>query len=479
MIPMTLAEVAAAVGGTVAGEETVPTTGPTTGPITGQITGPATVDSRAVEPGGLFVAVRGEHADGHDFAEQAVAAGAAAVLGSRPTGVPTVVVTDPVAALGRLARHVLDRLPDLRVLALTGSQGKTGTKDLLAQVLEQHGPTVATSGNHNNEIGVPLTALRAGTDTRFLVVEMGARGTGHIAYLCGIAPPESAAVLNVGSAHVGEFGSRSAIATAKREILEQLPASGTAVLNADDDLVAAMAPHTPARVLTFGEGAASDLCYTDLTTDELGRPRATLGYAGHTASVRLRLVGRHQMQNAAAAAALATAVELDLETIARALETATNRSSWRMDLQERPDRTLVLNDSYNANPESMRAALASLADLGRARGARTIAVLGEMKELGAEAEEAHRQLGSAVVEAGVDVLVGVGAVAPLLGQGVSAATGGAVTVVSVADPVEALAWLRGNVAAGDAVLVKASRGVALERVAEGLLAQDERAEGRR
>ena len=241
------------------------------------MTGPAFVDSRAVEQGGLFVAVPGEHVDGHDFAAAAVAAGAAAVLGARPTGVPTVVVDDPVRALGRLARHVVDTLRPT-VLALTGSQGKTGTKDFLAQVLAAAGETVWTEGNRNNEIGVPLTVLRTTPDTRYLVLEMGARGTGHIAELCAVAPPEVAAVLNVGTAHIGEFGSREAIASAKGEIVEALPSTGTAVLNADDDLVAAMAPRTTARVLSFGVGG--DVAWRGLELDELGRPSFELGYDG-------------------------------------------------------------------------------------------------------------------------------------------------------------------------------------------------------
>ena len=201
------------------------------------MTGGAFLDTRTPEPGGLFVALVGEHVDGHDFADAAGAAGAVAVLGSRPTELPTVVVDDVADALGRLARHVLDRLPDVIVLAMTGSQGKTGTKDYLAHVLAEEGPTIATRGNFNNELGVPLTVLRATPETRFLVVEMGARGVGHIARLCTIAPPHVAAVLNVGTAHIGEFGSREAIAVAKGEIVEALGADGTAVLNADDDLV--------------------------------------------------------------------------------------------------------------------------------------------------------------------------------------------------------------------------------------------------
>ncbi|WP_231123851.1 UDP-N-acetylmuramoyl-tripeptide--D-alanyl-D-alanine ligase [Nocardioides sambongensis] len=271
MIPMTLAEIADAVGGTLATPEHADVL----------VTGEAYLDSRAPVPAGLFVAVAGEHVDGHDYA-----AAAHAVLGSRPTDAPTVVVSDPVAALGRLARHVLDRL-DAVVIALTGSQGKTGTKDYLAGVLAAVAgaeAVVATAGNHNNELGVPLTVLRATAATRYLVVEMGARGVGHIAYLCRIAPPRVAAVLNVGTAHIGEFGSREAIALAKGEIVEALPADGVAVLNADDDLTAAMATRTPARVVTFGSRAGADLLWSGVRTDPLGRPTFQLSGPGVSSS---------------------------------------------------------------------------------------------------------------------------------------------------------------------------------------------------
>src|SRR6478735_4022409 len=270
MIPMTLQEIADAVDGTVR---------PEVADVV--VSGPSYVDTRAAVADGLFVAVVGERVDGHDYAD-----GAHAVLGSRETSAPTVVVADPVVALGRLARHVVDRIPDVTVLALTGSQGKTGTKDYLAQLLAASGPTVATAGNHNNELGVPLTVLAAGVATRYLVVEMGARGVGHIAYLCEIAPPQVAAVVNVGTAHIGEFGSREAIAQAKGEIVEALPPSGTAVLNAADDLVVAMADRTSARVLSFGRGG--DVSAREVDLDDLGRPSFELGLAGEWHPVTLR-----------------------------------------------------------------------------------------------------------------------------------------------------------------------------------------------
>ncbi len=430
------------------------------------MTGPAFVDSRAVEPGGLFVAVPGEHVDGHDFAAAAVVAGAAAVLGARATGVPTVVVDDPVRALGRLARHVVDTLQPT-VLALTGSQGKTGTKDFLAQVLAAAGETVWTEGNRNNEIGVPLTVLRTTPDTRYLVLEMGARGTGHIAELCAIAPPRVAAVLNVGTAHIGEFGSREAIASAKGEIVEALPAAGTAVLNADDDLVAAMEPRTSAPVLSFGVGG--DVSWRDLTLDDLGRPSFELGYDGAWARVRLLETGAHQVANAAAAAAMALAVGVPFTQIVTTLGSARSLSPWRMALHERDDGLVVVNDSYNANPASMNAALDALVAIGERGDRRTVAVLGEMLELGETAGRQHAEVGAHAAELGVDVLVTVGGAADAIADGARRTPGWEGEAVPTAGREQAVDWLRHNVVARDVVLVKASRGAALEHLAEALV----------
>jgi len=411
------------------------------------------------------VAVPGERVDGHDFARAAVAAGAAGVLGARATGVPTVVVADPVRALGRLARHVVDTLHPT-VLALTGSQGKTGTKDYLAQVLASAGETVWTEGNRNNEIGVPLTVLRITPGTRFLALEMGARGAGHIAELCSVAPPQVAAVLNVGTAHLGEFGSREAIALAKGEIVEALPSSGTAVLNADDDLVIAMAGRTPARLLTFGVGG--DVSWRGLELDELGRPTFELGYDGVWAPVRLLETGAHQVANAAAAAAMALAAGVPWATVVGALGSARSLSPWRMALHERPDGLVVVNDSYNANPASMNAALDALAAIGERGGRRTVAVLGEMLELGETSAEQHAEVGAHAAGLGVDVLVTVGPAADAIADGARRTPGWAGYDVRTAGREQAADWLRHNVGARDVVLVKASRGAALEHLADAL-----------
>ncbi len=462
MIPLTLGEIAAAVGGTVATD--------VDGAADVVVSGPAYVDSRRPAADGLYVAVVGERVDGHDYA-----AGAHAVLGSRPTAAPTVLVDDPVVALGRLARHVVDRL-DVTVLALTGSQGKTGTKDYLAQVLATAGPTVATAGNHNNEIGVPLTVLDADESTRFLVVEMGARGVGHISYLCEIAPPDVAAVLNVGTAHIGEFGSREAIARAKGEIVEALGEDGVAVLNAADDLVAPMASRTRGRVLTFAAGGEADVVARDVEVDEQVHPSFALGHAGEWQPVRLQQSGLHQVENAAAAAAMALAAGLSLEQVADALSEATSATPMRMEVHQRADGLLVVNDAYNANPASTIAALQTLWALGQRQGRRTVAVLGAMRELGDSDHAGHAEVGVAAATLGVDVVVVVGEEASGIADGLrSPGTGWDGEAIITAGRDEARAWVRENVAADDVVLVKASNGVGLWVVADDLL-EDDRAQ---
>lgn len=460
MIPLTLTEVARVVGGVLDGPGEV-------GDVL--VTAAASVDSRAVEPGGLFVAVVGSRVDGHDHAEAALTAGAAAVLGSRPCGVPAVLVDDPVEALGRLARHVLDQLPHVRVLALTGSQGKTGTKDYLAALLAPEGPTVATAGNHNNELGVPLTVLRVDASTRFLVVEMGARGVGHVAHLCSIAPPQVAAVLNVGTAHVGEFGSRELIAQAKGEILEALPADGTGVVNADDEFTSRMHRRTSAPVTTFGR--AGDVTWRDLRLDEQGRPQFELGDGHEWSRVHLQQIGTHQVENAAAAAAMARAVGVELDAVALRLGQVREVSRWRMEPHVRADGLLVVNDAYNANPESMRAAVETLGHIGASRDGRTIAVLGEMRELGDDTLAGHRSVGRSVATARIDVLVAVGDAAAQIVDAAQHEHGWGGEAIITASRDEALLWVRENVSATDAVLVKASRGAALERIVEDLLSE--------
>ncbi len=464
MIAMTLDEVAAAVGGRV--HASYAEGAVEAGAV--RVTGPPFLDSRAVEAGGLFVAVPGEHVDGHDYAAAAVQAGAAGALATRPVDVPAVLVDDTVAALGRLATHVLGRLPQLRVAGLTGSQGKTGTKDLLAQLLEVTGPTIAPVGSFNNELGVPLTALRADRDTRNLVLEMGARGIGHIRYLADMVRPTVGVVLNVGVAHLGEFGSREGIAQAKGELVEALPSDGLAVLNADDPLVAAMAGRTSAPALTFGGSVRADVRVSDLELDDLGRPRFRLTTPGGAADVALPLAGEHQAMNAAAAAAVAHHAGLRPDRIAEVLGAVVPRSPWRMEIRDRADGVTVVNDAYNANPDSMKAALKTLASIGAGRR-RTVAVLGEMLELGPTAREEHDAVGRLAVRLDVSRLVVVGEGARPIHLGASLEGSWAGESVFVPDLDAALEVLRHDLAAGDVVLVKASRAAGLERVAAALL----------
>lgn len=454
---MSLAQVADVVGGIVHGEP---------GAAEVLVAGPVVIDGREAEEGSLFAAFVGERVDGHDHVEQAAAAGAVAVLGSRPTQLPTVVVEDVRSALQLLASYVVGRVRadgDLTVLALTGSQGKTSTKDLLAAVLGGAAATVATRGSFNNELGMPLTALRVQADTRFLVLEMGARGRGHIAELCALVRPDVAVVLNVGQAHLGEFGSREAIAEAKGELVEAVAADGTAVLNAGDERVAAMAARTSAQVLTFGDVPGAQVRVERLTLDRLGRPSFRLVTAGAGADVTLRLVGAHQALNAAAATAAALAAGLYLADVATSLAQVETLSQWRMELRELEGGVVVLNDSYNANPDSVTAALEALVAIGADEaGTRTIAVLGEMRELGEAHEAEHRGVGARAVELGVDRVVVVGEAARGIHEGAGDRS------VLLPDNDAATAWLAEHVTEGDVVLIKASRGARLDEVAATL-----------
>ena len=424
-------------------------------------------DSRDAGPGDLFVAIPGERVDGHDYIDQAVAAGAVAAISTRASGVPTIVVDDPVAALGDYARASVAALPELTVVAVTGSSGKTSTKDMLASVLAVRGPVVAPVGSMNTEVGLPLTALLCDATTRTLVAEMGARGIGHIARLCGITPPDISVVLNVGTAHIGEFGSRGAIAAAKGEIVEGLTADGTAVLNADDPLVAAMSTRTAARVLTYGMSADADMRISDLAVDALARPSFELRYAGSAQRVSLSVSGEHNAWNAAAAALAGCAAGLTLSEVGAALESATV-SRWRMEVTTTDSGLVIVNDAYNANPDSMSAALKSLAEMGRRSGGRTFAVLGEMKELGDGSVAAHDELGRLAVRLNIGQLVCVGEGARPIHMGAAHEGSWNGESVAVADVDAAVDFLRPRLAPGDVVLVKASRSVGLERVAAEL-----------
>ena len=426
-------------------------------------------DSRLVRPGSLFVAVVGTRVDGHDFAPAAIASGAVAVLGTRATGVPTVIVPDVLAALGRLARFHLGRLSEVTVVGITGSVGKTTAKDLMAVVLRGRGSVVSPPGSFNNELGLPLTVLEADADTDFLVLEMGARGKGHIAYLCEVAPPRIGVELVVGTAHVGEFGGQDAIAEAKAELVRALPPEGIAVLNRDDPAVAAMADVTSATVLWFGRGPGADVTASDLDADDLDRATFSLRTPQGDARVTLRYIGAHAVPNALAAASVGHAVGMGAAEIAEALSAAEPTSRWRMEVTRRPDGVTVINDAYNASPESVRAALKSLKQIAGPR--RSWAVLGEMRELGDQSVAEHDAIGRLVVRLNVQRLVVVGEGARPMQQAAALEGSWGQESIYVPDVQGALEVLRAELRPDDVVLVKASRAAGLEAVAAELLGE--------
>lgn len=486
MIEMTLAEVAEIVGGTLYDAPDPQAV----------IYGTVEFDSRKVTPGGLFAAISGARVDGHRFADEAVASGAVAVLASRPVGVPAIVVKPEgrvsgnaeaflhdvdgsaaavVGALSRLAAEVIRRLSEhgLTVIGVTGSAGKTSTKDLIAAVLSSGGATVAPPGSFNNEIGLPYTALRCTEETKYLVVEMSARGIGHIRHLTEITPPQIGVVLNVGTAHLGEFGSQQNIAQAKGELVEAVPSDGVAILNADDALVSAMSTRTRARVMRFSVQSSSqigaDLYADTLSLDDLARPHFTLVHGHERQPVELRVFGAHQTSNALAAASVGVACGISLEEVARALSAAGPASARRMDVRTRADGITIINDAYNANPESMRAGLAALGTTAaRREGAASWAVLSEMGELGDDSQARHEELASVLVEHAIDHLLAVGE-SPDIEALILAARALTVDTLQAANTDQAVALLQERLAPQDVVLVKASHAQELWKVAEALL----------
>jgi UDP-N-acetylmuramoyl-tripeptide--D-alanyl-D-alanine ligase len=453
MLPWTLAQIATAVGGTVRDADP-----------NALVTGLATFDSRNVEPGGLFVALGGARVDGHDFAAQAVAAGAVGVLASRPVGVPAILVADVQDAYTRLATALVEGVPGLTVVGITGSAGKTTTKDLIGQLLSRLGPTVAPPGNRNSEVGVPETVSRLIADTRFLVLEMGARHVGDIAYLAGMVHLTVGVVLNVGTAHLGEFGSREAIAKAKGEIVEALGPRGVAVLNADDPLVAAMASRTLATVVSFGRTQNAAVRADNVSVDDAGRAAFILGTPHGRTRVQLRLHGEHLVPNALAAAAVALTFTDDVDLIGAALSAAAPVSPGRMHVTHRPDGITIVNDAYNANPASTLAALTALTTM--AAGQRTIAVLGQMNELGDGAPAEHTRIGEATAAAGVDLQVAVGG--SNAAHLASAAARAGIQAVHVPDRHAAERAVTSQLTAGDIVLVKGSNSLGLMALADHL-----------
>ncbi|RIK12768.1 MAG: UDP-N-acetylmuramoyl-tripeptide--D-alanyl-D-alanine ligase [Acidobacteria bacterium] len=487
MIPLTLREIAQVTGGRV--HPDTPGAGRTT------VTATVVTDSREAVPGSFYVARRGDHADGHDFLAAAAANGAVGALTNRESAeLPCVVVDEDPTRLSRrpdrppydavtrafaaLAREVHDRCEaagGLHTVAITGSSGKTSTKDLMAQVLEQIGPTLAPEASYNSEVGVPLTVCRLTPGTAYLVAEMGASGKGHIAHLVQIAPPLVSVVLNVGSAHLGEFGSREAIGEAKSEIVAGLRPGGLAVLNADDPVVARMesvARRVGARVVTVGRAQHAQVRAGEVTLDERGRASFLLHAAGEPGPglpVSLRLVGEHHVGNALAVAAVAHEWGMPWPAVATALGRAVPRSPGRMEVTDRADGVTVVNDAYNANPESMAAALHTLAAMRRT-GGRLVAVVGGMLELGADAPGEHARVGALAAELGVDHLVTVGELAGPARTAYLDAGGAEAT--HVADRHAAADLLGGLLRADDVVLLKSSRDSGLRLLGDELAHAD-------
>jgi UDP-N-acetylmuramoyl-tripeptide--D-alanyl-D-alanine ligase len=459
MIPLSLAQIADIVGGELLDAMTA----------TRQVDS-VTIDSRTAGTGSLFVALPGEHTDGHRFVGAAVAAGAAGAVVAADradqvaAGAPAVVVDDPGDALLGLGMWVRDTVDPL-VIGITGSNGKTTTKDLVSAAIAPSRPTVANQGSFNNELGVPLTCCRLEADSEVLVSEIGMRGKGQIAELAGLLRPSIGVVTSVAAVHLELLGSLEAIASAKGELVEALPHDGVAVLAADDPLVTAMGARTSARVVTFGRLPDADWHARDVVLDDRARATFTVESPHGEAVVHLPVPGLHNVGNALAALATAAEAGVDLPAAVAGLERAAV-SRWRLQLREITG-VRVLNDAYNANPTSTTAALHTLSQLPT--GGRRWAVLGTMAEIGATSAQEHRRVGATVAELGIHGLVTVGPVAAAIREGANAADpAGAARRWAVEDVDAAADLLASSVAAGDVVLVKASRSAALEGVVMGL-----------
>lgn len=479
MIDMTASEIAGAIGGQLMGSDQT-------------VNGPVVVDSRLVEPGSVFVAISGEHVDGADFAAKAVESGAKAVIAERAIeglAAPVIVVADVQKALGKLAQHSLKRVrevnPKLRIIAVTGSQGKTTTKDLLAQLLTNDvasGEVIAPVGSFNNEIGLPLTVLRISPETKFAALEMGADHPGNIADLTTIAPPHVGTVLTVGTAHLETFGSRDGIAKAKSEMVDGTLPGGAAVLNLDDHRVANMrhkAHDRNLRAVMFGTNPEADVVAEDVALDDLGRAHFNLRIKPNVVDsseyapavelpVQLQILGEHHVTNALAAATGALLVGIPPKVVAQRLSNAKPLSPHRMAVTERPDGIIIIDDAYNANPESMRAGMQTLARV--AKGRRSVAIIGAMRELGEGGADAHDEIGRLAVRLGINKFV-------VIGDGARPAHEAAVQEgswdgesVFFNDLDEARAALPELLEPGDVVLVKASNGSGLWRLADELAA---------
>jgi len=466
VIALTLADIAAAVDGVIIAPDDAALADPER-----IVDGPVETDSRLAVPGSLFFAMRGENTNGALFADAAVANGAVLVFAEEPLTLPVaqIVVANTLDALAALAREVVARVRaagSLRVVGITGSNGKTTTKNMLGAILSAQGPTVAPQGSYNNQVGAPYTMLRIDEQTRYLVVEMGASGIGDIARLIRIVVPDISVVLKVGLAHAGEFGGIEATQRAKSEIVTELPADAVAVLNRDDDRVAAMAAITAARPVWFGLDPAADLHADDLRATSSGTS-FTLVTGGVRRPVRLRILGEHHVMNALAALAVAHELGVDLDQAISALEGVERAERWRMEILTRADGITVINDAYNASPDSTAAALKTLAQIIEP-GQRSFAVLGEMNNLGEYADEEHDRIGRLAVRLNVQQLVVVGHNARHIhnAAGLEGSWDGESVLVETAD--EAYDLVSSRLRPGDVVLVKSCNAAGLRFLGDRL-----------
>ncbi len=459
MIQMRLSEIATAVGGQLYGDDQL-------------VTSSVETDSRLISTGALFVAKPGEVTDGHLFIAEAQRAGAIGAIVERRIAdaqVSQILVRDSVQALGELAKHVLElhrRDHQISVIGVTGSNGKTSTKNMLREVLSNFGETVAPIESFNNEVGAPISILKISPSTRFLVVELGADGLGSIDYLAKICNPDIGVVLKVGLAHVGEFGDIETTFKIKSELANSLQTGTRVLLNADDSYVARMSESTKAQVHWFGTNAESEIRAEDISVT-LDGTSFTFTCKDFSARVKLRILGEHQVMNALAALGVASLLGLDLKVAVSALEAMQLAERWRMQLLPGPKGSIVINDAYNASPDSMKAALQTLATIGR-QGHRTIAVLGEMAELGRYSVEEHDAIGRLAVRLNIDEVVVVGEGAKLIHMGASQEgswDGESKFFASISD---ALQHLRGLLGVGDVVLVKSSNSAGLRALGDAL-----------
>lgn len=462
MIKLSVSEIASAINGAVHGDGTV------------SVFGSVETDSRLISAGDLFVAKPGEVTDGHEFAQQAVGAGAVAVVVERlieDLDAPQIVVEDSVAALGRLAQFVLAEIrksTDLKVIGVTGSNGKTTTKNMLNAILSKVAETIAPIESYNNEVGAPYSILQTTLSTKFLVVELGAGGVGSIRYLTEIAKPDLGVILKVGLAHVGEFGGIEVTAKIKGELAEGMPTGSKLILNADDGYVAEMANHTKSQVVWFGTASEAGYRATDQSLTIEGTQFTLHWPDGATSKVHLQILGEHHVMNALAAAAVSDQLGVSRELIVSTLDQLPLAERWRMQVHHRADGVTIINDAYNASPDSTKAALQTLAQLGRS-GRRTIAILGEMAELGNQSREQHDAIGRIVVRLNIDQLIVVGQGAKLIHMGAEQEGSWAGESKFFESIDEALDHVRGMLMAGDLVLVKSSKSANLRYLGDDLM----------